>query len=67
MSMDIGRAKPLTTSGHYSGRIVKDPEGQWMLMTFLGTDDSGTFRGIISNPIPLRLDEHGYLTVNDDD
>jgi len=66
-AMDVTCAQPVTTTQHYSGRLIKDRDDKWMLMTFLGTSPDGKFRGVISDPIPVVLGAEGRPFVQDED
>ena len=63
--MDVASARPITTSSHYSGRLVQDRDSGWSLMCFLGADAGGDFRGVISDPVPVKVNPDGYLAVDD--
>jgi beta-fructofuranosidase len=63
--MDVAAARPITTSSHYSGRLVQDRDSGWSLMCFLGAEAGGDFRGVISDPVPVRVNADGYLAVDD--
>jgi len=44
---------PLDTPNLYGVRIVRGPEGDWLLLGFELKDESGNFPGRISDPIPF--------------
>jgi beta-fructofuranosidase len=60
---DPGAAQPVTDSSLYSGRIVRDPSGQWVLLAFRNTTSDGVFIGELSDPMPVQLTADGRLTV----
>jgi beta-fructofuranosidase len=63
--MNVAAARPITTSSHYSGRLVQDCDSGWSLICFLGAETGGDFRGVISDPVPVRVGTDGYLAVED--
>lgn len=50
---DISHARPLTDETLYSGRLIQDRTGQWVLLAFRNTEDD-QFVGEISEPLPVR-------------
>lgn len=62
---DVLGAAPLTDSSLYSGRIIQDPSGQWVLLAFEDIDAEGRFGGRLSDPMPVGWDGDGRLTVLD--
>jgi beta-fructofuranosidase len=40
----------------YAGRLVRNRQGQWMLMAFVSGDQGRPFSGLISDPMPLVWD-----------
>ena len=53
---DLAAATPFDHPSLYSGRLVRDRTGQWVLLGFLNVDGSGSFVGEICDPIPVRND-----------
>jgi beta-fructofuranosidase len=51
---DVGQATLLTDSGLYSGRLIQDRGGSWMLLAFHNANDETDFGGYLSDPIPVR-------------
>ncbi|MFO1388510.1 family 43 glycosylhydrolase [Cellvibrio sp.] len=51
--------------GLYSGRLIKDAQGNWQLMAFMGNDSEGHFAGNIIDPIPVVQMPDGQLRLND--
>ncbi len=49
---DTGRAEALTDESLYSGRLIQDRTGQWVLLAFRNTED-GRFVGEITDPLPV--------------
>ena len=56
---DITKAQRLTTEAAYSGRLVKDPTGRWVMLAFRHIDDGGSFVGEIADPVPVVWNEDG--------
>jgi beta-fructofuranosidase len=54
---DVGPAAVVTTAPLYSGRLIQDRNGQWMMMACHDANSDGTFDGIVSDPMPVRWDE----------
>ncbi len=50
---DIGRATALTGPELYSGRLVRDRSGRWVLLAFVNRDGDGAFVGGLSDPMPV--------------
>jgi beta-fructofuranosidase len=61
---DIAGARRLTDESLYSGRIIQDRSGQWVMLAFRNTDDSGHFLGDITDPIPFALEDHAELGLS---
>jgi beta-fructofuranosidase len=57
---DVARARPLTDDSLYSGRLVKDRNGDWVLLAFHNQGPHG-FVGAVSDPIPVRWSTDGRL------
>jgi beta-fructofuranosidase len=55
---DIGKATPLTDDSLYVGRLVRDPDGAWVLLAFHNEGPDG-FIGAISDPMPVFLAADG--------
>lgn len=51
--------------GLYSGRLIKDAQGNWQLMAFMGNDSEGHFAGNIIDPIPVVQMPDGRLELKD--
>ena len=49
---DTSRAVPLTGEDLYSGRLVRDRAGQWVMLAFRNLE-AGGFVGEISDPMPV--------------
>lgn len=63
---DVGRARRLTDESLYSGRLVQDRRGEWVLLAFHYDDRDGRFVGWISDPVPLaelRAAEDPYTVI----
>lgn len=56
---DISRATSLTDDSLYVGRLIKDPEGEWVLLAFRNNGPSGDFVGAVTDPMPVYLTEDG--------
>lgn len=50
---DTSRATPLTDETLYSGRLIQDRTGQWVLLAFRNTEH-GQFIGELTDPLPVR-------------
>jgi beta-fructofuranosidase len=62
---DAAAARPLTDSSLYSGRLVRDPAGRWVMLAFRNTGADGVFIGELSDPMPVALDAAGDLRRTD--
>jgi beta-fructofuranosidase len=51
---DPRRARLLADEALYSGRIVRDRGGEWVLLAFRNHGEDGDFVGELSDPMPLR-------------
>jgi beta-fructofuranosidase len=51
---DIRQAQPLTDHDLYSGRLIQDRQGRWVLLGFHNRDERGGFVGELSDPIPVE-------------
>jgi hypothetical protein len=60
---DVARAVPLTDSSIYSGRLIRDRAGQWVLLGFENLNASGRFVGALSDPMPVGWTPDGRLAV----
>jgi len=49
------RAVRLTDDQLYAGRLVRDPNDQWVLLAFPNNDGNGNFAGGLSDPMPVDL------------
>jgi beta-fructofuranosidase len=47
----------------YSGKLVQDPAGAWHFIGFHNAAADGRFIGAISDPLPVRVEADGRLTV----
>lgn len=56
-AFDIAAAEPLTTSACYSGRLLQNPAGRWVLLGF-DSAPGRAFPGTIADPIPVTATEH---------
>jgi beta-fructofuranosidase len=59
----LDRAHLVTDDRFYAGRLVRDRAGDWQLLAFRNRGADGEFVGEISDPMPVRWDGHGRLTV----
>lgn len=48
----------------YSGKLVQDPNGAWVLMTVIQSDGSGVYVGDVSNPLSLTVQENGEISID---
>jgi len=56
---DISRARLMADERLYSGRLVRDRAGDWVLLAFRNVDDVGRFVGEITDPMPVRWSDDG--------
>ncbi|HEU4346984.1 MAG TPA: glycosyl hydrolase family 32 [Actinoplanes sp.] len=56
---DISRAEPLTDRSLYSGRLIRDPAGQWVMLAFRNDDGRGGFIGELADPMPVTATPEG--------
>jgi len=59
---DIAGATPLSDDRYYVGKLIQDPDGDWVLLAFENIGDDGLFVGALSDPMPVRWDA-GRLVV----
>ncbi len=57
--VDIERAVRVTSAALYSGRLVQDRSGAWVMLAFRNLDETGDFVGEIADPIPVTWDGTG--------
>lgn len=64
---DMGRAVRVTDESLYSGRLIRDRAGRWVLLAFEHADGSGGFVGEISDPMPVSwaADGSGLVVAAD--
>ncbi len=60
---DIGRAVAITGEEVYSGRLVRDRAGQWVLLAFRNLGPDGGFVGEITDPLPVGWDRDGAALI----
>jgi len=60
---DPSAAHPVTDSALYSGRLVRDSDGRWVLLAFRNVDAHGAFVGELSDPMPIEVNSAGRLTL----
>jgi beta-fructofuranosidase len=51
---DLNHSHPLTGPEFYSGRIIQDRTGQWVLLAFHNTEADEPFGGYLSDPMPVH-------------
>lgn len=56
---NVGDAELLAPESLYSGRVVQDRAGAWVLLAFENSAASGDFIGAVSDPIPIHWDTTG--------
>jgi beta-fructofuranosidase len=62
---DTSRAVRMTGESLYSGRLVRDRAGQWVLLAFRNRGPDGRFVGELTDPMPVRWAAGGStLTVD---
>ncbi len=47
----------------YGAKLVRDRDGRWVLLYWIGTDHHGRFVGGLSDPQPVVLDDEGRIEV----
>jgi beta-fructofuranosidase len=47
----------------YAGKVIRDPDGNWVLMTGRFWTGDGGFTGQLADPLPLRVEADGRLEV----
>ena len=62
---DIANSHLLSDDRLYSGRLVRNRSGKWMLLAFHNQDANGEFVGEVSDPIPVTWDHNGHLVLVD--
>lgn len=61
---DLAAAQIVTTAPLYSGRLIQDRAGRWMMMACHDANSDGSFEGIVSDPMPVRWEpEQGGLAT----
>lgn len=60
---DPAQAYPLTDDSLYSGRLVRDPNGRWVMLAFRNVDADGAFVGDLSDPMPVEVSPTGHIAV----
>lgn len=50
---DLSRASLLAPETLYSGRVIQDRAGQWVLLAFENSTEGGGFVGSLSDPLPV--------------
>lgn len=62
---DVENAHLLSDDRLYSGRLVKNRQGKWMMLAFHNKDANGEFIGEVSDPISVLWDFEGKLTLGE--
>lgn len=62
---DVSNAYLLSDDRLYSGRLVRNRMGDWMMLAFHNKDENGEFVGEVSDPIPVSWDDGGRLVLLD--
>jgi beta-fructofuranosidase len=52
-----------TSHSLYSGKLVHGPDRQWYFLAFRSFTPAGDFVGELIDPLPVKIDNSGYLTV----
>ncbi len=50
---DLSRATLVAGQSLYSGRIIRDRSGNWVMLAFRNEDSRGHFVGEITDPMPI--------------
>jgi len=61
---DIAAAQQLTDDDLYSGRLIRDRAGQWVMLAFHHRRADDAFEGYLSDPIPVRWQTGEGLTLS---
>ncbi len=56
---DITRARRLTSETVYSGRLIQDTSGRWVMLAFHHVDADGSFVGELVDPVPITWNTDG--------
>jgi beta-fructofuranosidase len=56
---DVSKARRVCTEALYSGRLIRDRSGKWVMLAFRHVEDDGTFIGEITDPIPITWNRDG--------
>jgi beta-fructofuranosidase len=51
---DVASAAVVTRAPLYSGKLVQDRPGQWLMMACHDANSDGSFEGIVSDPFPVH-------------
>jgi beta-fructofuranosidase len=54
---DIAAATLLVDDSLYSGRLIRDRDGRWVMLAFDMSDADGDFVGSVTDPVALKWDE----------
>jgi beta-fructofuranosidase len=60
---DVARSVPVAGAELYSGRLIRDRGGQWVLLAFRNLGPDGGFVGEITDPMPVSWDRVGEALV----
>lgn len=63
---DMSKAQLLSDDRLYSGRLIRNRQGNWMMLAFHNKDENGDFIGEVSDPIPVTWDGDGRLIMVDE-
>jgi beta-fructofuranosidase len=59
---DIDRARPFTPEPNlFAAPLVRQRDGSWVILGFLNLEAQGLDGFEITDPIPVTLDDDGYL------
>jgi beta-fructofuranosidase len=64
---DIGLATRLADQGLYVGKLVQDPQDNWVFLAFVERDKHGSFGGYLINPRLVRWDDDALRVAADQD
>lgn len=61
---DITKAELLLDEAFYSGRLIENRDGLWVMLSFTNTATDGTFGGTLTDPMPVTWPaDSGKLSV----
>jgi len=59
----VERAVRIADERYYSGRLIRDHDGAWLLLAFENVGEGGDFIGRLSDPMPVTWTDDGVLQL----